>query len=156
MKMQSKSCKSLSGEINVPGDKSISHRALIISSQVIGRTEIIGLLEGDDIINTAKALRLLGVNIERKSQHHWIVQGVGVGGLSESSDILDMGNSGTGARLMMGLVAPYNFVTFFSGDASLRSRPMKRVITPLSEMGVRFTAREGGKLPLSLHGTLDT
>ena len=153
MKMQSKHSARLKGTITVPGDKSISHRALILASQVIGKTDIIGLLEGEDVINTAKALNLLGVKTERKSPFHWTVQGVGVGGLSESTDILDMGNSGTGARLMMGLVAPYNFVTFFTGDASLRKRPMKRVMTPLMETGARFESREGGKFPLALHGT---
>jgi len=155
-KMQSRTAAALKGKITVPGDKSISHRALIIASQVIGKTEISGLLEGDDVINTAKALRAMGVQIERTSPQHWVVQGVGVGGLAESSDILDMGNSGTGARLMMGLVAPYNFSTFFTGDESLRKRPMQRVIQPLSDMNVRFTARENNRLPLVVHGTLDT
>lgn len=154
LEMQSKRCNAIRGIFSVPGDKSISHRALILASQVIGGTDITGLLEGEDVINTAKALEQLGVKIERQSPHHWYVQGGGVGGLSESADILDMGNSGTGARLMMGLVSSYDFTTFFTGDASLRSRPMKRVMTPLSEMGARFEAREGGKLPLALHGSL--
>lgn len=154
--MQSRHCKQLTGTFTIPGDKSISHRALILSSQIIGGTDIKSLLEGDDVINTAKALRLLGVKITHKAKNHWHVQGVGVGGLAESQDMLDMGNSGTGARLMMGLVSTYNFVTFFTGDKSLRSRPMKRVITPLSQMGAKFEARDGGKLPLALHGTSQT
>ena len=152
--MQSKPATgALTGVFHVPGDKSISHRALILASQALGETSITGLLEGEDVINTAKALRQMGVKIEQGTQQDWQVQGVGAGGLSESPDILDMGNSGTGARLMMGLVSTYNFVTFFTGDASLRSRPMKRVITPLSEMGAKFEAHEGSKLPLALHGT---
>lgn len=150
--MQSRPCKALVGTLRVPGDKSISHRALMLASLVLGTTEIEGLLEGEDVLNTAKALRLLGVQIESKRPGHWQVQGVGDCGLSEASDVLDMGNSGTGARLMMGLVTPYPFVTFFTGDASLRDRPMKRVITPLEQMGARFEARQGNKLPLALHG----
>jgi 3-phosphoshikimate 1-carboxyvinyltransferase len=154
--MQSGHCaRALSGSIHVPGDKSISHRALILASQVIGETEITGLLEGEDVLNTAKALELLGVTIKRGTQG-WHVHGVGAGGLNESADVLDMGNSGTGARLMMGLVTPYDFVTFFTGDASLRSRPMKRVMAPLMEMGARFEAHTDGKLPLAVHGTLHT
>ncbi len=154
--MQSSPSKSLRGKASIPGDKSISHRALILSSQVIGNTQIDGLLEGEDVLRTAKALGLLGVNIKRASSHTWQVQGVGVGGLSEPGDVLDMGNSGTGTRLMMGLVAPYPFTSFFTGDDSLRGRPMKRVMTPLEHMGIRFTAREGGKLPLAVFGTSQT
>ncbi len=156
-RMQSKSSGSpLAGTFSVPGDKSISHRALMLASQVLGGTEISGLLEGEDVLHTARALRLLGVRIEQKEELRWHVQGVGVGGLSESADILDMGNSGTGTRLMMGLVSPYDFVTFFTGDDSLRTRPMKRVMMPLAQMGARFEAREGDKLPLAVHGTSKT
>jgi len=151
--MQSRPCGKLAGTLEVPGDKSISHRALILASQVLGSTEIHNLLEGEDVLNTGRALNLLGVRTERKSPRHWRVQGVGVGGLSEASDVLDMGNSGTGTRLMMGLLAPYPFVTFFTGDESLRKRPMKRVMTPLIQMGARFEAREENKLPLAMHGT---
>lgn len=154
LKMQSKRCQAIRGIFSVPGDKSISHRALILSSQIIGETTISGLLEGEDVIRTARALGQLGVKIERLSQHIWCVQGVGTGGLSESTDVLDMGNSGTGARLMMGLVSPYDFITFFTGDDSLRRRPMQRVIAPLAQMGARFEARSGGRLPLAVHGTL--
>jgi 3-phosphoshikimate 1-carboxyvinyltransferase len=150
--MQSSTARPLTGFTSCPGDKSISHRALILSSQRIGITEINGILEGDDVLNTAKALGLFGVNVTRNSAHHWQVSGVGIGGLAEASDILDMGNSGTGARLMMGLLASYPFASFFTGDASLRKRPMKRVMTPLEQMGARFEARDGGRLPLMMRG----
>lgn len=153
--MQSIPCKALKGTVGVPGDKSISHRALLLASQALGATEIRGLLEGEDVLNTARALSTLGVTVEAR-ESHWHVQGVGPAGLNEASDVLDMGNSGTGARLMMGLVSPYPFVTFFTGDASLRSRPMKRVMAPLEQMGVRFEAREGGRLPIAVHGTAQT
>lgn len=142
----------LKGDVAVPGDKSISHRALMLSSQALGTTRISGLLEGEDVLNTAKALRQLGVNI-RQNSSFWEVDGVGIGGLGESTEVLDLGNSGTSTRLLMGLVTPYPFTTFFTGDESLRSRPMGRVITPLTEMGARFTAREENKLPLALTGT---
>ena len=138
----------------VPGDKSISHRALMLSSQVLGTTRISGLLEGDDVLNTARALDALGVTINQQG-HVWEVRGVGIGGLSESNNVLDLGNSGTSTRLLMGLVAPYPFTTFFTGDDSLRSRPMGRVITPLTQMGARFEARNANKLPLAVIGSTD-
>lgn len=142
----------LKGEITVPGDKSISHRALLLSSQMLGTTIITGLLEGEDVLRTADALRLLGVTIN-KNNDQWHVHGVGIGGLQEPNNVLDMGNSGTGARLLMGLLAPYPFSSIFSGDRSLSKRPMERVITPLSQMGASFTARAGGRLPLAMAGT---
>jgi len=151
--LRSQSTQGLKGDITIPGDKSISHRALMLSSQVLGTTAISGLLEGDDVLNTAKALRSLGVTITQKARGSWEVQGVGIGGLAESPDILDMGNSGTSTRLLMGLVTPYPFTTIFTGDASLRSRPMGRVMAPLEEMGATFIGREGKKLPLALTGT---
>ncbi len=144
---------SLNGTISVPGDKSISHRALILASQVVGKTHIRGLLEGDDVMNTAKALGLLGVSIMRDAGNGWVVHGVGAGGLQESPSVLEMGNSGTAARLLMGLVTPYPFATFFAGDESLSKRPMARVIKPLEQMGATFTARSGSRLPLTLQGT---
>lgn len=144
----------LKGDALVPGDKSISHRALMLSSQAVGTTKISGLLEGDDVLNTAKALQSLGVTI--RSGKIWEVDGTGIGRLKESSDVLDLGNSGTSTRLLMGLVAPYPFTTFFTGDDSLRSRPMARVITPLMQMGVKITARDGNKLPLSVIGNANT
>lgn len=144
---------SLNGEVIIPGDKSISHRALILTSQVDGITTISGLLEGEDVHCTAEALRLLGVSIKRTNTEHWQVQGRGTGTLTESQNVLDMGNSGTSTRLMMGLVAPYSFNTMFTGDDSLRARPMGRVTKPLGEMGAQFAAREGGMLPLTVMGS---
>lgn len=141
-----------SGIAKVPGDKSISHRSLILSSQVIGRSKITGLLESDDVINTSKALSALGVEIE-KDNDVWYVDGVGIGGLSQSDEVLDMGNSGTGVRLMMGLVAPYPFTTSFTGDESLQKRPMGRVMKPLEKMGAIFQAREENLPPLSVKGS---
>lgn len=149
----SKAITSLKGECTVAGDKSISHRALMFGSQVLGTTKIHGLLEGEDVLCTAKALNSLGVATNRNSQGVWSVIGVGVGGLTESQDVLDMGNSGTSTRLLMGLVTPYDFTTFFTGDDSLRSRPMGRVITPLTQIGASFNARDGNRLPLALKGT---
>lgn len=150
--LRSVAARPLQGEAAVPGDKSISHRALMLASQAPGSTRIHGLLEGEDVLNTARALRSLGVAIEHKKGGEWVVQGVGIGGLRESIDVLDMGNSGTSTRLLMGLLAPYPFTSFFTGDDSLRNRPMARVITPLSLMGASVTAREGGRLPLALIG----
>jgi 3-phosphoshikimate 1-carboxyvinyltransferase len=141
----------LSGTLTVPGDKSISHRALMLASQAIGQTQITGLLEGEDVLATAACLKKMGVNI-RKNGDRWIVDGVGVGGLSEPSDVLNMENAGTGARLMMGLLASYPFASFFTGDASLRKRPMGRVTAPLSEMGAQFIAHSGNRLPLVMQG----
>jgi len=151
--MRSIPIASLRGETQVPGDKSISHRALMLASQVIGATRISGLLEGEDVIRTAEALKNLGVPIERFGAGLWEVHGVGVGGLKESPAVLDMGNSGTGARLMMGLVASHPITTFFSGDASLSGRPMGRITTPLSQMGARFVSREKERFPLAVQGT---
>jgi len=153
--MRSSSVSGLKGDVAVPGDKSISHRALMLSSQALGTTTISGLLEGDDVLNTAKALGLLGVRIERNADHNWTVYGVGVGGLSESANVLDMGNSGTSTRLLMGLLTPYPFTSFFTGDESLRSRPMARVAKPLEQMGATIVARSGNKLPLALTGSND-
>ncbi len=149
----SKPITALTGKCTVAGDKSISHRALMLGSQVLGTTKIHGLLEGEDVLRTATALNSLGVTTSRSPDGVWSVTGVGVGGLSESSDVLDMGNSGTSTRLLMGLVTPYDFTSFFTGDASLRKRPMGRVISPLTQIGAEFQAREGGKLPLALKGT---
>lgn len=151
----SSTAQSFAGECKVPGDKSISHRSLMLASQAVGVTRITGLLEGDDVLHTASALRLMGVDIANPSSGEWVVQGVGVGGLSEPEDVLYMGNAGTGTRLMMGLVMPYSFPSFFSGDASLRKRPMKRIMDPLSEMGGAFISHSGGQLPLLVQGTVD-
>lgn len=145
---------SLKGDIVAPGDKSISHRALMLASQTLGTTAVSGLLEGEDVMSTARALQSLGVTIRKKSGL-WEVRGVGIGGLSESKDVLDMGNSGTSARLLMGLVTSYPFATFFTGDESLKKRPMARVIEPLSQMGATIVAGTGQRLPLVLTGTAD-
>lgn len=144
--------RGINGEIHVPGDKSISHRSLMLSSQVLGTSHIQGLLEGADVISTYHALESCGVSIQKLGNGEWQVTGVGIGGLSEPESVLDMGNAGTGARLMMGLLAPYPFTSLFTGDASLRSRPMKRVIDPLSEMGARFVGRSENRLPLAMQG----
>jgi 3-phosphoshikimate 1-carboxyvinyltransferase len=136
----------------VPGDKSISHRALILGALAVGRTRVRNLLEGDDVLRTAAALQALGARIERERAGAWEIHGVGVGGLAEPAEVLDLGNSGTGARLLMGVVATHPFTTFFSGDDSLRRRPMARVIEPLTLTGARFVARDGGRLPLAIVG----
>lgn len=142
----------LQGRVKLPGDKSISHRSLIFGALAIGETRISGLLEGEDVLATAQAMRQLGAEVTRHGDGNWSVFGVGVGGLHEPAQPLDFGNSGTGARLVMGLVAGHPITATFVGDASLSRRPMGRVITPLTEMGAVFTAREGGKLPLTLKG----
>ncbi len=142
----------LTGSVHIPGDKSISHRALILGASAVGETRIRNLLEAEDVLATAEAMRRLGATVERGAGG-WSVFGRGVGGLAEPAAVLDMGNSGTGARLVMGLVASHPFVSFFAGDASLSARPMKRVMEPLSQIGARFSARSGGRLPLSVHGT---
>jgi 3-phosphoshikimate 1-carboxyvinyltransferase len=142
----------LNGRIRVPGDKSVSHRALILGALAIGRTRVKGLLEGDDVLRTAAAMRALGAGVTRGADGVWSIDGVGIGGLAEPEDMLDLGNSGTGARLLMGLVASHGITVFFTGDASLRRRPMARVIEPLARIGARVVAREGGRLPLAIMG----
>jgi 3-phosphoshikimate 1-carboxyvinyltransferase len=144
--------RSLSGHLRPPGDKSISHRALILGAVAIGETRIKGLLQGDDVLHTAAALRALGAGIERQANGSYHVQGLGVGGLHEPASILDLGNSGTGARLLMGAVASHPFATFFTGDASLCRRPMARVTAPLQQIGAEVIARSGGRLPLVIKG----
>src|SRR5262249_32748615 len=135
-----------------PGDKSISHRALIFGALATGKTEITGLLEADDVINTARAVTALGAKAT-KSDGKWEVIGRGVGGLSQPSKELDFGNSGTGARLMMGVVAGHNIVATLTGDASLCRRPMGRVLTPLQQMGAEVVAGGPSTLPLTLRGS---
>jgi len=144
--------RALNGTVTVPGDKSISHRALIFGALCVGETRITGLLEGEDVLATAKAMRALGAHVERTGTGAWTVHGVGIGGLREPATALDFGNSGTGARLVMGLVAGHPITATFIGDASLSKRPMGRVITPLTDMGAVFHAREGGRMPLTLTG----
>jgi 3-phosphoshikimate 1-carboxyvinyltransferase len=142
----------LTGRLRVPGDKSMSHRALILASLAIGRSHVRGLLEGDDVLRTAAAMGALGASLVRGQDGAWRIDGVGIGGLAEPDEVLDLGNSGTGARLLMGVVAAHDMTAFFTGDASLRRRPMARVAEPLSRMGARFIAREGGRLPLAVIG----
>ncbi len=144
--------RSLSGHITVPGDKSISHRALILGALAVGKSHVTGLLEGEDVLATAEAMRALGATVTRTGEGAWEVTGVGIGGLSEPATALDFGNSGTGARLVMGLVAGHPITATFVGDASLSKRPMGRVITPLTEMGAEFHARDGGRMPLTVKG----
>jgi len=145
----------LTGEVAAPGDKSISHRALMFGALAVGETAIDGLLEGDDVKRTAAAMRALGAGVERLGEGRWRVRGVGVGGFAEPADVLDMGNSGTGARLLMGLLASSPIFAVFTGDASLRRRPMARVTGPLELLGARFWSREGGRLPLAMQGARD-
>jgi 3-phosphoshikimate 1-carboxyvinyltransferase len=153
MKLRAYPASGLSGSARVPGDKSISHRALMLAAMAVGESRIQGLLEGADVLATAAALRCLGVAIERAPDGMWQVQGVGVGGLREPDRPLDLGNSGTGARLLLGILAGHPFTSFMTGDDSLRSRPMARVTEPLSEMGATFATRSGGRLPLALTGS---
>jgi 3-phosphoshikimate 1-carboxyvinyltransferase len=142
----------LTGAINVPGDKSISHRSLMFAGLAVGRSTIHGLLEGEDVLSTAAAMRAFGAQITRGDDGTWTVDGAGVGSLLEPRQALDMGNSGTSTRLLMGLVASHPITATFIGDASLSGRPMNRVIDPLSLMGASFEASAGGTLPLMLRG----
>lgn len=142
----------LAGTIKVPGDKSISHRSLIFGALAAGTTRITGLLEGEDVLRTAAAMRQLGAEVEKMEDGSWQVRGNGVGALAEPDAVLDMGNSGTAARLLMGLVASCPFTTFFMGDASLHRRPMGRARLPLEEMGALITSRSGGRFPLAVTG----
>jgi 3-phosphoshikimate 1-carboxyvinyltransferase len=143
----------LTGTARVPGDKSISHRALILGALAVGQSRISGLLEGEDVLNTAKSMQALGAEVERTGAFAWSVRGVGVSGFAEPAGPLDFGNSGTGCRLVMGAVAGCPITAIFDGDASLRSRPMRRILDPLELMGARAgETRQGGRLPLTLHG----
>jgi hypothetical protein len=146
----------LKGRLRVPGDKSISHRALIFGALTVGETHISGLLEGEDVINTAKAMRALGATVERIGEGTWRVHGVGVGGFREPQAVLDFGNSGTGCRLVMGAVAGCPVTATFDGDASLRKRPMRRILDPVELIGARtVSATDGGRLPITLAGARD-
>lgn len=142
----------LTGILTIPGDKSISHRALMLSALAVGQSRITGLLEGDDVLATAAAMRAMGATIERGQDGVWTVNGVGVGGLLQPSGALDMGNSGTSTRLLMGLVASHPITATFTGDASLSKRPMARVTEPLGLMGADFTTSPGDQLPLMVRG----
>ena len=154
--LQARKSAALAGRVRVPGDKSISHRSLILGSLAVGETRISGLLEGEDVLNTAKAMQALGARVERLGDGVWSVQGVGVGGFAAPEKPLDFGNSGTGVRLAMGAVAGSPIKATFDGDASLRTRPMRRILDPLEQMGARSSnGAEGGRLPLLLEGARD-
>lgn len=153
MQLRSTTAGAFKGTVRVPGDKSLSHRALMFAAMTIGETRIDGLLESGDVMATLEALRALGVTIEAGSDGSWRVQGVGVGGLAEPDCVLDLGNAGTGVRLLMGLLAGQPFTSFLTGDRSLCRRPMGRVAKPLAEMGVVYRARSGDRLPLAITGS---
>ncbi len=142
----------LAGRVTVPGDKSISHRALMLAALAVGTSTVRGLLEGEDVLATAAAMRAMGATITRSDDAVWTIDGVGVGGLLQPRQALDMGNSGTSTRLLMGLIASHPITACFTGDASLSRRPMGRVIDPLSTMGAEFFATPGGRLPLMMRG----
>ena len=154
--LEARASEALTGKVRVPGDKSISHRALILGALAVGETRISGLLEGEDVLNTARAMRALGASLERTGNFAWSVRGVGVSGFAQPAAPLDFGNSGTGCRLAMGAVAGCPITAVFDGDASLRLRPMRRVLDPLELMGARLGAGgKGGRLPLTLTGARD-
>ena len=146
--------KALTGSIRVPGDKSISHRALMLGALAFGKTRITGLLEGDDVLATAAAMRAMGAEILRLGEGQWQVEGAGLGGLAEPENVLDMGNAGTGVRLLMGVVAGHPITATFTGDTSLRGRPMQRIIDPIKGAGAQVISRSGGRLPLTVKGSI--
>jgi 3-phosphoshikimate 1-carboxyvinyltransferase len=145
----------LAGTIQVPGDKSISHRALMFGALAVGETRITGLLEGEDVLRTAAAMRALGADIQRDGTGAWRVAGRGIGAITAPDDVIDMGNSGTAARLICGILASHDVFAVLTGDASLRRRPMRRVIEPLRATGAAFACRPGGTLPLAITGAGD-
>ena len=145
----------LAGVADVPGDKSISHRSLILGAMAVGETVITGLLEGQDVLDTARAMRAFGAEVTRDDDGTWHVHGVGVGGFAEPEDVIDCGNSGTGVRLIMGAMATCPITATFTGDASLRSRPMARVTDPLALFGTTSVGRTGGRLPMTLTGAAE-
>lgn len=145
----------LIGVAEVPGDKSISHRSLILGAMAVGETRITGLLEGQDVLDTAKAMQAFGATVTQHGPGVWSVHGVGVGGFGEPADVIDCGNSGTGVRLIMGAMATTPITATFTGDASLRKRPMGRVTEPLALFGARAFGRTGGRLPMTIMGAAD-
>ncbi|KNG95198.1 3-phosphoshikimate 1-carboxyvinyltransferase [Pseudaestuariivita atlantica] len=145
----------LAGEAHVPGDKSISHRSLILGALSVGETRVTGLLEGDDVLDTAGAMRAFGAEVVREADGTWRINGVGVGGFAEPDQVIDCGNSGTGVRLIMGAMATSPITATFTGDASLNSRPMARVTDPLSLFGAQAHGRWGGRLPMTIVGARD-
>jgi 3-phosphoshikimate 1-carboxyvinyltransferase len=153
--MTSRKSGPLKGVANVPGDKSISHRSLILGALCVGETAITGLLEGQDVLDTAKAMAAFGAQVERRGDGEWRVNGVGVGGFQEPENVIDCGNAGTGVRLIMGAMATSPITATFTGDASLRSRPMGRITDPLALFGATAYGRKGGRLPLTIVGASD-
>ena len=145
----------LMGDVKIPGDKSISHRSLIMGTLSIGETKISGLLEGEDVLGTAQAMRQLGADIYKDDQNIWHIHGVGISGLKQPKETIEMGNSGTSVRLIMGLISTHSLEITFTGDRSLSSRPMKRVTDPLCEFGASFKGNEKGTLPITVTGTGD-
>lgn len=154
--LTSKRCRPLKGDARIPGDKSISHRSIMLGALAVGETIVSGLLEGEDVLHTAMAMRAMGAKITHGDDGLWRIYGVGVGGLREPDHVLEMGNSGTSTRLLMGLVGGHNITATFTGDASLVKRPMKRIVTPLEMMGATFLSRSGGRLPLTVKGAENT
>lgn len=153
--MTSRACGPLTGEANVPGDKSISHRSLILGAMAVGETRIFGLLEGEDVLDTAKAMQAFGAEVTNHGDGEWSVQGVGVGGFAEPDGVIDCGNSGTGVRLIMGAMATSGITVTFTGDASLNKRPMARVTDPIALFGALSVGRSGGRLPMTIVGASD-
>lgn len=153
--MMARRSGALRGVAEVPGDKSISHRALILGALSVGQTRISGLLEGQDVLDTAQAMRAFGAEVTRHGDGAWSVHGVGVGGFAEPSEVIDCGNSGTGVRLIMGCMATSPITATFTGDASLRKRPMGRVTEPLALFGARSYGRKGGRLPMTVVGAAE-
>jgi 3-phosphoshikimate 1-carboxyvinyltransferase len=149
--------KPLAGRVHVPGDKSISHRSLLLGLLAVGQTKVEGLLEGEDVLRTADAVKALGARVERLAPGSWRIDGVGIGGLAEPTGVLDFGNAGTGSRLTMGVVGGHPIAATFDGDASLRKRPMRRILDPLVKMGVTVvTEAAGGRCPLTIRGPRET
>jgi 3-phosphoshikimate 1-carboxyvinyltransferase len=153
--MISTPCGPLSGIAEVPGDKSISHRSLILGAMAVGETVVTGLLEGEDVLDTAKAMRAFGAEVIRDDDGTWHVHGVGVGGFAEPDQVIDCGNSGTGVRLIMGAAATSPISVTYTGDASLNKRPMARVTDPLALFGCQAVGRSGGRLPMTLVGAAE-
>lgn len=153
--MTARASGALQGTAEIPGDKSISHRSLILGALAVGETKITGLLEGEDVLGTAAAMRAFGAEVTRHGPGAWSVHGVGVGGFGEPADVIDCGNAGTGVRLIMGAMATTAITATFTGDASLRKRPMGRVTDPLALFGARAYGRAGGRLPMTLVGAAD-
>ncbi|MEM7076834.1 MAG: 3-phosphoshikimate 1-carboxyvinyltransferase, partial [Pseudomonadota bacterium] len=145
----------LAGVADVPGDKSISHRSLILGALAVGETRVTGLLEGQDVLDTAAAMRAFGADVVRQDDGTWTIQGVGVGGFAEPERVIDCGNSGTAVRLIMGAMATSPVTATFTGDASLNSRPMARVTEPLEAFGAQAVGRSVGRLPMTIIGAAD-